>query len=149
MIATLNRFVLRSVDRCRPFFRLLKKWKGFQWMEECDTAFIDLKSYLASSPILSQPDPKEDLYMYLAVSNHVMSSVLLRHQEGIQRPMYYLSKTLVDVETRYFSLEKMVLALVYAMRKLPHYFQAHTAWVLTEYPYAVTFEKIRFHWKDS
>jgi len=120
MIATLNRFVLRSVDRCKPFFRLLKKWKGFQWMEECDTAFIDLKSYLASLPILSQPNPKKYLYMYLAVSNHEMSLVLLRHQEGIQRPVYYLSKTLVDAENQYFSLEKMVLALVHATRKLPH-----------------------------
>ena len=44
--------------------------------------------------------------------------------------MYYISKTLVD----YLSLEKLVLALVHATRKLPHYFQAHTVYVLTEYP---------------
>ena len=48
--------------------------------------------------------------------------------------MYYLSKTLVDVETQYFPLEEMALALVHATRKLPLYFQAHTIWVLTEYP---------------
>ena len=48
--------------------------------------------------------------------------------------MYYISKTLVDAETRYLPLEKLVLALVHAMRKLPHYFQAHTVFVLTEYP---------------
>ena len=45
-----------------------------------------------------------------------------------------LSKTLVDTKIRYFSLEKMSLALVHAMRKLLNYFQAHTIWVLTEYP---------------
>jgi len=48
--------------------------------------------------------------------------------------VYYISKTLVDVETRYLPLEKLVLALVHATRKLPHYFQAHTVFVLTEYP---------------
>ena len=48
-------------------------------MEECDTALRDLKSYLASSPVLSQPEPEEDLYMYLVVSDHAVSSVLLRH----------------------------------------------------------------------
>ena len=48
--------------------------------------------------------------------------------------MYYISKTLVDAETRYLPLEKLVLALVHATRKLPHYFQAHTVFVLTEYP---------------
>ena len=48
--------------------------------------------------------------------------------------MYYISKTLVDAETRYLPLEKLVLALVHATRRLPHYFQAHTVYVLTEYP---------------
>ena len=48
--------------------------------------------------------------------------------------MYYISKTLVDAETRYLPFEKLVLALVHATRKLPHYFQAHTVFVLIEYP---------------
>ena len=48
--------------------------------------------------------------------------------------MYYISKTLVDAETRYLPLEKLVLALVHVTRKLPHYFQAHTVFVLTKYP---------------
>ena len=48
--------------------------------------------------------------------------------------MSYISKTLVGAETRYLPLEKLVLALVHATRKLPHYFQAHTVYVLTEYP---------------
>ena len=72
--------------------------------------------------------------MYLAVSNNTISSALIRQHKGIQRPVYYLSKTLVDAKTWYLSLEKMALALVHAMRKLPHYFQAHKVWVLTEYP---------------
>jgi len=41
---------------------------------------------------------------------------------------------MVDAETRYLPLEKLALALVHATRKLPHYFQAHTVYVLTEYP---------------
>ena len=75
----------------------------------------------------------EDLFMYLSVLEHAVSAVLLRDQ-GVQQPVYYVSKTLVDVETRYLPLEKLVLALVHATRKLPHYFQAHTIFVLTEYP---------------
>ena len=30
MIAALNRFIFRSADKCRPFFQLLNKWKGFE-----------------------------------------------------------------------------------------------------------------------
>ena len=31
MTAALNRFISRSANRCRPFFQLLNKWKGFEW----------------------------------------------------------------------------------------------------------------------
>ena len=39
MAAALNRFISRSADRCRPFFLLINKWKGFEWTEKCATAF--------------------------------------------------------------------------------------------------------------
>lgn len=81
MIVALNRFVSRSADKCRPFFQLLKKWKGFQWTEECKEAFQDLKRYMRSPPILSNPKLGEDLYMYLAVSNQAVSVVLLKTRD--------------------------------------------------------------------
>ena len=54
--------------------------------------------------------------------------------QGVQQLVYYISKTLVDAEMRYLPLEKLVLALVHATRKLLQYFQAHTVFILTEYP---------------
>ena len=39
MTATLNRFISRSADKCRPFFLLMNKWKGFEWTEKCALAF--------------------------------------------------------------------------------------------------------------
>ncbi|XP_075654733.1 uncharacterized protein LOC142624884 [Castanea sativa] len=102
MLAALNRFISKFADRCQPFYQLLKKWKGFQWDEECDRAFQDLKDYLGRAPMLSAPEPGEDLYMYLSVSKHAASAVLLR-DSGVQLPVYYISKRLVDVETRYKS----------------------------------------------
>ena len=122
ILAALNRFMSRSINRCRPFFQLLKKWKGFMWTLECDEAFQSLKKYLVNPPILSNPKLREDLYMYLVVSDHAMSVVLIRVQKGIQKLEYYVSKTLVDSKTRYLPLEKMTLALAYATRKLLHYF---------------------------
>ena len=73
------------------------------------------------APVLIAPKPREDLFMYLSVSEHVVSTMLLKDQE-VQQPVYYINKTLVDAETRYLPLEKLVLALVHATRKLPHYF---------------------------
>ena len=85
------------------------------------------------APILTALEPEEDLFMYLSVSEHAVSTMLLRDPE-VQEPVYYISKTLVDTETRYLPVEKLMLALGHATRKLPHYFQAHTVFVLTKYP---------------
>ena len=133
MLAAFNWLVSKFTDRCRPFYQLLKKWKGFQWGKESERAFQELKEYLVQASTLTAPEPGEDLFMYLSVSEHVVNAVLLRGQ-GVQQPVYYISKTLVDAETRYLPLEKLVLALVHTTRKQPPYFQAHTVYVLTEYP---------------
>jgi len=71
--------------------------------------------------MLTASEAEEDLFMYFSVSNHVISAMLLRDQ-GVQQLVYYIIKTLVNAETRYFPLEKLVLALVHVMRRLPHYF---------------------------
>ena len=126
MAAALNRFISRSADRCRPFFLLINKWKGFEWTEECAIAFQQLKDYLAWPPIMSSPKSDEVLFAYIAVAPYTVSLVLIRVDCGIQRPVYYVSKSLHEAEVRYLPLEKAILAIVLGTRKLPHYFQAHT-----------------------
>ena len=121
MLATLNRFISKFANRCHPFYQLLKKWKGFQWSEECERAFQELKEYLVQAPMLTASELEEDLFMYLLVSEHAVSAVLFRDQR-VQQPVYYISKTLVDTKMRYLLLEKLVLALMHATWKLPHYF---------------------------
>ena len=81
---------------------------------------------------MSNPEVDEVLFAYLAVASHAISFVLIREDSGIQRPVYYVSKSLHEVEVRYLSLEKAILAVVHATRKLPHYFQAYTVVVLTQ-----------------
>ena len=68
MTAALNQFISRSADRCRPFFILMNKWKGFEWTEECSLAFQQLKEYLSRPPIMSNPETDEVLFSYIAVA---------------------------------------------------------------------------------
>ena len=77
MIATLNRFISRSADRCRPFYLLINKWKGFEWSEDCTATFQQLKEYLSRLPIMSNPTADEVLYAYIAVAPHDVSLVLI------------------------------------------------------------------------
>ena len=95
-------------------------------------AFQQLKEYLSRPPIMSSPEVDEVLFAYLAVAPHAVSFVLIREDSGIQRPVYYVSKSLHEAEVRYLSLEKVILAVVHATRKLPHYFQTHTMVILTQ-----------------
>ena len=132
MTVALNRFISRSADRCRPFFLLMNKWKGFEWTEECAQAFQQLKDYLSHPPIMSSPKADEVLFAYIDMAPHVVSLVLIRVDSGKQQLVYYVSKSLHEAEIRYLPLEKAILAVVHGTRKLLHYFQAHTVVVLTQ-----------------
>ena len=112
----------------------MNKWKGFEWTEECALAFQQLKEYLSRPPIMSSSKVDEVLYAYIAVALHTVNLVLVRVDSGIQRPVYYVSKSLHEAEVRYLPLEKIILAMVHVTRKLLHYFQAHTVVVLTHFP---------------
>ena len=76
----------------------------------------------------------EVLFAYIAVALYAISFVLIRAYSGIQRPVYYVTKSLNEVEVHYLPLEKAILVVVHATRKLPRYFQAHTVVVLTQLP---------------
>lgn len=62
----------------------------------------------------------EDLYVYMFVNDHAISGVLVKEREVVQSLVYYVSKSLVHAETRYTSIEKLVLALAMTSTKLRH-----------------------------
>ncbi|XP_021999661.1 uncharacterized protein LOC110897017 [Helianthus annuus] len=75
----------------------------------------------------------EPLVMYLSASGKAVRAVLLVDRQGIQTPVYYVSHTLNDPETWYAIMEKLVLALIHASRRLRRYFANHVIHVLTNY----------------
>ncbi|XP_058180125.1 uncharacterized protein LOC131298668 [Rhododendron vialii] len=109
MVVALNRFIRRSGDLCCPFFRAITtSRRRFVWTEECEQALQSLKQYLSHAPLLVKPLPDEDLYLYLAVSDHATSAVLVRREGMEHQPIFFLSKTMTDSQTRYLP---MALAL--------------------------------------
>ena len=80
---------------------------------------------------MSKPEVDEVLFAYIVVASHVVSFVLVRVDSGVQRSVYYVSKSLHEAEVCYLPLEKTILAVMHATLKLPHYFQVHTVVVLT------------------
>ena len=83
---------------------------------------------------MSSSESDEVLFAYIVVAPYAVSLVLIRVDNGIQRPVYYMSKSLHETEVHYLPLEKAILTVVLGTRKLPHYFQAHIVVILTQLP---------------
>lgn len=68
MLTALSRFIAKSAQHTLPFFKLLSKESTFDWTDECEQALRNLKKVLSHPPVLTPPENKERLYLYLAVS---------------------------------------------------------------------------------
>jgi hypothetical protein len=141
-MAALNRFISRLGERGLPFFKLLKCQDKFQWMEEAERALQDLKQHLQSPSVLTAPLPGENLLLYIAATNHVISSAIVversdeGHAFGVQRPMYFISEVLSESKVRYPIVQKLLFAILITSRKLRHYFDEYKITVITDFPLA-------------
>ena len=133
-VAALNRFISRSTEKCLPFYDTLKANKKFEWSEECEKAYQQLKHYLATPLVLAKQVEGEPLFLFITVSATAVSGVLIREERGEPKQIFYISKTLLDAETQYPLMEKLAFAVVTSARKMRPYFQSHTIIVLTTFP---------------
>ena len=98
--------------------------------------------YLGTAPLLSLSVLGEELYLYLAVTSHAVSSALIEEEGRVQKPVYYTSRALKGAEGQYPLIEKLAFALITASRKLRHYFQAHVINVMTDHPFKKAMNKL-------
>ncbi|XP_022876831.1 uncharacterized protein LOC111395040 [Olea europaea var. sylvestris] len=140
-VAALSQFVSKFTDHCKPVFDTLRGGKKFKWTKECQDAFNELKRQLFRPPVLSKPKVGEALKIYLSVSEHAISVVLTREENGVQHPVYYVSKALHEVDLRYLAVEKLALTLLMEARKLRPYFLKHPIEVLTNSPLRQTLQR--------
>ncbi|GJT41287.1 reverse transcriptase domain-containing protein [Tanacetum coccineum] len=83
--------------------------------------------------MLVAPKPKEELIVYLSTSHGAISAVLMTKRDKVQTPVYFISRTLQGPELNYTLMEKLVLALVFAAKRLRRYFQAHPIAILADF----------------
>lgn len=68
------------------------------------------------------PAPGKPLLLYVAAMESSLGALLAQHnEEEKDHALYYLSKTMIDTELNYPSIEKICLALIFALQKLRHY----------------------------
>jgi hypothetical protein len=124
-VAALSRFVARLGKKALPFYALMKKSDDkFEWTEEADAAFAQLKKVLSTPPVLVAPREKEPLLLYIAATHQVVSTVLVveRSEEGkahgVQRPVYFISEVLSLIKQRYPHYQKLAYSVFTTAWKL-------------------------------
>ena len=88
---------------------------------------MQIKQHLQNLAVLSPLELGEPSILYLSVTDTTMGCMFAQESDDrVDKTIYYLSKKMVDYETRYTPLEKTCLALVWATKKLRHYLLAHS-----------------------
>jgi len=94
----------------------------FKWELEHQAAFVEIKSYLINPPILLPLLKNRVMKLYIEESEFTIGSMLAHEDEnGVEIVIYYLSRVLKDVETRYHPIEKLCLCLYFSCTKLKQY----------------------------
>ncbi|GJY10839.1 reverse transcriptase domain-containing protein [Tanacetum coccineum] len=94
------------------------KNSDFHWTPEAEQTFKQLKQHLSELPLLVAPNPKEKLIVYLSATHGAISAVLMTERGMVQTPVYFVSRTLQGPELNYTPMEKLVLSLVFAAKRL-------------------------------
>ena len=82
-MAALSRFVSANGEKRHPYFQCLKRNNRFVWTRECEEAFVKLKEYLASPPVLCKPQMGTPLRLYCAITEKAISAVLVQDQDQV------------------------------------------------------------------
>ena len=125
----LVKFLPKLSDVIEPIRQLTKSDIEWHWMEPQEKAFKEIKALITQAPVLAYYDPNKKLTIQCDASGRGLGAALL--QEG--RPVAYASRALSDAETRYATIEKEMLAIVYALEKWHQFAFAQHVTVITDH----------------
>ena len=99
----------------------MKADQEFVWREIHQKALVEIKYYLVKPPVLVPPQKHKPFKLYLSADGRAIGSALIQEFEGKERAIYFVSRRLLDAETRYSPVERLCLRLYFFCTKLRHY----------------------------
>ena len=121
LAAYYKRFIASFGEICKPLYQLCEKNRKFVWTDECQKAFDTLKEKLTTAPILSYPLEGYEFVLDTDASQFTVGAILSQEQNGEERVIAYMSKTMNKHELQYCTTRKELLAVVTALKHFHHY----------------------------
>jgi hypothetical protein len=117
-----------------PLTDLTKEDVKFHWTSTHQHAFDSLKAAIKAGPVLALPDPDLPFVVHTDASGFAVGAVLSQKQsDGSLRPLAFLSKKMLDAETRYPTHEQELLAIIWALKSWRHYLHGRKFTVYTDH----------------
>jgi hypothetical protein len=130
----LRHFISNLAGRVESLLPLVwLKHEEFIWGAEQREAFEKIKEYLMSPPMLRALKTGNPFKMYIVLQEYVIGAVLLQEEDGKEFLVAYVSRRLLDAETRYVFVEKLCLSLYYACSKFRHHILSSSCIVACQY----------------
>lgn len=136
-----RKFVPQFSEIAAPLHALTKKNASFQWTEQCDRAFNQLKQILMSAEVLALPREEGQYILDCDASDLATGAVLSQIQDGVERPICYASQLYSKHEQNYNVTRKELLAVITYVRKFRQY--------LLGCPFTIRTDHAALHWLKS
>ena len=129
-----RKFIRGFSELAKPLTNLTKKGIDWRWESAEETAFLQLKTAMATAPVLQLPDFDKPFVLTTDASNAAVGAILEQDLGQGLRPVAYASRKLNHAESRYSAYERELLGIVWAIAQWKHYFQGpHTLVVQTDH----------------
>ena len=117
----------------KPLTRLLKQDTPFRWTSGTEVAFETLRDIISLEPLLQFPNFSQPFLVTTDASNFAVGAILSQGSIGKDLPIAYASKTLNDAETNYSTIEKELLAVLFAVEHFRPYLYGQQFTLVTDH----------------
>jgi hypothetical protein len=128
-----RKFIESYSAKAKPLTNLLKKDIKFNWTDECQKSFDNLKQALCSEPILQYPDFTKPFILTTDASNKALGAILSQGEIGKDLPIAYASRTLNKSENNYSTTELECLAIIFGVKQFRPYLYGRKFTVVTDH----------------
>ena len=134
-----SKFIPNLSSRTEPLTRLTRKDTPWKWGAKEQAVFQELKDLLCTDTVLAHFDPAKQIGISCDASNVGIGAVLFhRYDDGSERPIANVSKTLTDTQRRYSQIQKEALAVIYGLKKFHQFLYGRNFILVTDHKPLVT-----------